>query len=119
HREADCTAVGMVGRLAINGFGHHKTPAIVCVRQPASGVLSARLTAHRDKQRIVEFLRPADVVTPDHHMAEHSVLSSSIRCARRLSPTSRTRFTGRVQYDGTMLGKRVKSLPPYCHPSRL
>jgi hypothetical protein len=58
--------VGMGGRLAIDGFGHHEAPAIVRVSQPAFGVLNARLTAHRNKQGIVEFLRPGDVVTPDH-----------------------------------------------------
>jgi len=36
HREADRAAVGVVGRLAVDGFGHHETPAIVCVGQPAS-----------------------------------------------------------------------------------
>jgi len=40
HREADCAAVGMVGRLAVDGFGHHETPAIVGISQPASGVLN-------------------------------------------------------------------------------
>jgi hypothetical protein len=34
------------------------------------------LSAHRGKQRIVEFLRPGDVVAPDHDVTEHSVLSS-------------------------------------------
>ena len=57
-------------RLAIDGFGHHETPAIVRVSQPAFGVLNARLTAHRDKQGIVEFLRPGDVATEAMQMLD-------------------------------------------------
>jgi hypothetical protein len=76
HREADRAAIGMVGRLGVDRLGHHETPAIVRITQPAPGVLDPGLGAHRDKQGIVEFLRPGDVVTPDHDMAEHSVFSS-------------------------------------------
>src|SRR5688572_21477682 len=76
HREADRAAIGSRGRLAVDGFGHHETRAIVRICQPAPGVLDAGLTTHRDEQGIVEFLRPSDVVTPDHDMAEHLVFSS-------------------------------------------
>src|SRR5439155_10104876 len=93
----------MGGGLAIDRFGHHKTPAIMCVGQPASGVLDAGLTAHRDKHSIVEFFRPGDVVAPDHNMAEHSVLSSSeSHVARPPRPTTSTRF------DEAMIGKEKK-----------
>src|SRR5438270_6186245 len=102
----------MGGRLAVDRLGHHETPAVVRVNQPAPGVLGAGLSAHRGKQRIVEFLRPRDVVTPDHNMAEHvRYLLINITAARRLCPTSRTRFAGWDQYDGAMIGKREKSLP--------
>src|SRR5438067_1183287 len=70
-READGAAIRMAGRLAVDRFRHHETPAIVRVSQPASGVLDAGLTAHRGKQGIIEFLRPRDVVASDHDMAEH------------------------------------------------
>src|SRR5688572_32294551 len=76
HREANRAAIGSGGRLAVDGFGHHETRAIVRICQPAPGVLDSGLTTHRDEQGIVEFLRPSDVVTPDHDMAEHFVLSS-------------------------------------------
>src|SRR6266404_4933606 len=48
-------------RLAIDGFGHHETPAIVRVSQPAFGVLNAGLTAHRDKQGTLIGLNPVRV----------------------------------------------------------
>src|SRR5438105_2118272 len=108
-----------MGRLlAIDGFGHHETPAIVRVNQPTFGVLNAGLTAHRDKKGIVEFFRPGDVVTPDHNMAEHSILSSSeSHVACRLRPTSSTRCTGWGQYAAAMIGKREKSLSPSPSPA--
>src|SRR5260370_32228405 len=56
------------------------------VGAPAPGVLSGGRGSHRDKQGIVEFLRPSDVVTPDHNMAEHSVLSSSASHAPAAPP---------------------------------
>jgi hypothetical protein len=59
-----------VAGLPIDGFGHHKTPAIVRVNQPPFGGFSPWFTVHRDKQGIVEVLRPSDVVTPDHNMVE-------------------------------------------------
>src|SRR6516225_732384 len=117
HREADRAAIGMAGRLAIDRLGHHETPAIVRITQPASGVLDAGLSAHRDKQGIVEFPRSGDVVTPDHDMAEHSGFSSSgSHVARRLRPIGRTRFAGSGQYDRAMIREREKSLPSHRHP---
>src|SRR5688572_4603653 len=74
HREAERAPIGSGGRLAVDGFGHHETPAIVRICQPALGVHDAGLTTHRDEQGIVKFPRPSDVVTPDHNMAEHFVL---------------------------------------------
>jgi hypothetical protein len=44
-------------------------------------------------------------------MAEHSVLSSLASRARRLRPTSRTRFAGWGLYDETIIDEREKSLP--------
>src|SRR5438552_14081234 len=74
HHKPDRAAVSLAGRLAINRLGHHEPAAIVRVSQSASGVLSAGLSAHRGKQGIIEFLRPGDIVTPDHDVAKHSVL---------------------------------------------
>src|SRR5438105_1149506 len=76
HHKPDRAAVSLAGRLAINRLGHHEPAAIVRVSQSASGVLSAGLSAHRGKQGIIEFLRPGDIVTPDHDVAKHYVLSS-------------------------------------------
>src|SRR5438477_21743 len=46
-------------------------------------------------------------------MAEHvRYLLINITAARRLCPTSRTRFAGWDQYDGAMIGKREKNLSP-------
>src|SRR5580692_6747064 len=104
----------MVGRLTVDRLGHHKTPAIVRVTEPAPGVLRARLSAHRDEQGIVEFLRPRDVVAPDHDMAEHSVLSSSASHApAAVAPQTGARFAGWGLYDEAMIGEREKSLPSH------
>src|SRR5579863_759074 len=75
HREADRAAVGVRGRLAIDGLANHEPAAVMRVNQPALGVLRSRLPADRHEQRIVEFLRAVDVVAADHHMAEHSIPS--------------------------------------------
>src|SRR3954468_11560028 len=65
-------------RLAtVDRLRDHETAAIVRIRESAAGVFCGWLTAHCGKQRVVELLRPGDVVAPDHDMAEHSVLSSS------------------------------------------
>src|SRR6266404_5432334 len=96
HHKPDRTAVSLAGRLAVNRLGHHEPAAIVRVSQSASGVLSAGLAAHRGKQGIIEFLRPGDVVTPDHHMAEHSVLSSS----ESRAPAAQAERLQAGQYDG-------------------
>src|ERR1700730_7715968 len=76
HHKTDRAAVGLAGRLALNWLGHHEPAAIVRVSQSASGVLSAGLSAHRGKQGVIEFLRPGNIVTPDHDVAKHPVLSS-------------------------------------------
>src|SRR3954462_2428565 len=89
HHEADRAAVGLGSRLAVNWLRHHEPAAIMRVGQPASGVLSAGLSAHRGEQRIVEFLRPGDIVAPDHDVAEHYVLSS-----RKTQKTVRRRSCG-------------------------
>src|SRR5882672_1943312 len=116
HREADSAAVGTGCRLAVDGLGHHQAPAIMRVTQPAFGVLSAGLAADRDKQGIVEFLRPGDVVTPDHNMAEHfRSLLIRVSGARRLRPPGRTRFAG----GGSMTErgwKILSSLSPSPRP---
>src|SRR5207302_4649639 len=39
HDKADCAAIGVAGRLAIDGLGDHETAAIVRVGQAASRVL--------------------------------------------------------------------------------
>src|SRR5579872_4108162 len=75
HHKPDRAAIGIAGRLAVDRLGHHETAAIMRVSQPASGILGAGLSAHRGKQRIVEFLRPGNIVTPDHDVAKHSVIS--------------------------------------------
>src|SRR5690348_1687428 len=67
----------MAGGLAVNGLRHHEAPAVVPIDQPPLRVFTAGLGAHRDEERIVESLRPRDVVAPDHDMAEHSVPSST------------------------------------------
>src|SRR5271156_1804107 len=41
HCEANCAAVSLASRLAVNRLGHHEKPAIVAVNQPAPGVLRA------------------------------------------------------------------------------
>src|SRR5204863_6610863 len=56
HDKADSAAIGVAGRLAVDGLGDHETAAIVRVGQPASRVLSTRLSAHCGKEGIVEFL---------------------------------------------------------------
>src|SRR5262245_6371487 len=56
HDKADCAAIGVAGRLAIDGFADHETAAIVRVRQAASRVLCTRLSTHCGKEGIVEFL---------------------------------------------------------------
>src|SRR5436190_395586 len=76
HQEADRTAIGMAGRLAVDRFGHHKASAIMRVGKPSSGVLGGGLGAHRAKQRVIEFLRSGDVVTPYHDMAELNIRSA-------------------------------------------
>src|SRR6478672_13181464 len=76
HCEADRAAVGVRGCLAIDRFAHHEPSAVMHVDQPASGILLAGLAADRAEQRIVEFLRPGNVVAADHHMAEHSAPST-------------------------------------------
>jgi hypothetical protein len=77
--KADGTTVEDSCRLAIYRFGQHEPAAIVGVCHSASRVLNARASTHRRKQRIIEFLRPGYVVTPDHDVAEHRVLSSLSR----------------------------------------
>jgi hypothetical protein len=57
------------------GLGDHETPAVVRICQPALRVHDGGLPTHRDEQGIVELLRPRDIVTSDHDMAEHIVLS--------------------------------------------
>jgi hypothetical protein len=93
HREANRAAIGMAGRLAIDRFGDHEAPAIVCVSQPASGVLDTWLTPHRDEQSIVELFRSGDVITPDHDMAEHfQFFPYQSHRRRRFYPTGGTRL---------------------------
>ena len=56
HDKADCAAIGVAGRLAINGLADHETAAIVRISHAASSVLNTRLSAHCGKESIVEFL---------------------------------------------------------------
>jgi hypothetical protein len=98
HREADSAAVGVAGRLAIDGFAHHEQSAVMQVKQPALGVLPPGLTADRAKQGIVELLRPGETAA---------------------SATNRARFTGREKHrriDSTLLF-RLSDVSPVRQPS--
>src|SRR5205814_10326298 len=56
HDKADRAAIGVAGRLAIDGLGDHETAAIVRIGQSASRVLRSRLSPHCGKEGVVEFL---------------------------------------------------------------
>ena len=76
HGDADGAAVGVGGRLAVDGLGDDVAAAIVAVdHPPLGGVLGPRLGAQRAEGGVVEGLRPGEVVRPDHDVAEHRVFS--------------------------------------------
>src|SRR6476469_10989621 len=68
---ADGAAIGRRRWLAVVGYGHDEAGAVVRIGNPARPHLGAGLSADRGEERVVEFLRPGDVVAADHDMAVH------------------------------------------------
>src|SRR5829696_8388889 len=77
HGKPDRAAIGAAGRLPVDRLRHHEGGALVQVGQAALGVDPAGLAADGGKQRVVEGLRPLDVVAADHDVAEHSPAPSA------------------------------------------
>src|SRR3954467_11755512 len=84
--KVDCAAIGRRRWLAVVGYGHDEAGAVVRIGNPARPHLGAGLAADRGEQRVVEFLRPGDVVAADQDMAVHFVLSSAEPNDRHAAP---------------------------------